>query len=186
MVSEGGTAAMQQRYMTVQFGSAYAGCATIGYFLQGANGVPVNERTNTGVTEIPIGSGYFGALVSLPDDFAGVIVWDTGGNSPATAIEEINPAGASANAAVQDPRIMSGGNGPVLWTYQLLNQNSQPIVRADVYVSTDPEAQQVVAFARTDAEGMARFKLEPGPVYLWRSRPGCVFANPDMQTVEAA
>jgi hypothetical protein len=177
---------MQQRYMTVQFGPAYAGCATVGYTLKGSDGASFGERISSGIVEIPAQSGLFGTAVSLPDEFIGSVVWDTGGDVPVYAIEEVNAAATGGSGATQDPRIMSGGIGPVLWTYQLLNQNGRPIVRADVYVSTDPDGQQVVAFARTDAEGIARFKLEPGPVYLWRSRPGCVFVNPDVQAVEAA
>lgn len=177
---------MQQRYMTVQFGPAFAGCDTVGYTLMGGDGAGVSERVSSGIVELPAQSGLFGAAVNLPDDFIGSVVWDTGGAAPVYAIEDVNAAAAGGSGALEDPRIMSGGAGPVLWKYQLLSQDSRPIVRADVYASTDPEGRQVVAFARTDAEGMARFKLEPGPVYLWRSRPGCVFANPDMQTVEAA
>jgi hypothetical protein len=177
---------MQQRYMTVQFGSAYAGCATVGYTLKDSDAASLGERVASGIVEIPAQSGLFGAMVSLPDEFIGSVIWDTGGDVPVYAIEEVNASAAGGSGATQDPRIMSGGNGPVLWTYQLLNQDSRPIVRADVYASTDPEGQRVVAFTRTDAEGMARFRLEPGPVYLWRSRPGCVFTNPDRQTVEAA
>ena len=177
---------MQERYMTVQFGPAYAGCAAIGYTLQDAAGASVGERTSSAVVELAAGSGVFGSLVTLPEGFTGSIAWDTGGSPPVFAVEEINLTGANQTGATQDPRIMTGGNGSVLWRYQLLNQSGQPIVRADVYASTDIDGKRVVAFARTDAEGMARLSLEPGLVYLWRSRPGCVFANPDLKTVEAA
>lgn len=181
-----GAAAMRQHYMTVQFGPAYADCATVGYTLMDSDGVNVGGRVNSGIIELPARSGLFGALVSLPDDFAGSVVWDTGGAAPVYAIEEINTATSGGSGALQDPRIMSGGAGPVAWCYQLLNQSGRPIVQADVYASSDPEGKHVVACARTDTEGMARFKLEVGPIYLWRSRPGCVFANPDRQTVEVA
>ena len=177
---------MQQRYLTVQFGPAYAGCAAIGYTLHDAAGDSVGDRISSGIVELPVQSGMFGAVVSLPDEFIGSVVWDTGGATPAHAIEEINLTGAGEASALQDPRIMTGGNGSVLWKYQILNQSGQPIIRADVYASTEIEGRRVVAFARTDAEGMARFKLDPGPVYLWRSRPGCVFANPELKNVEAA
>jgi hypothetical protein len=176
---------MQQCYLTVQFGPAFAGCATVGYTLMGGDGASVGERMISGIVELPAQSGLFGAAVSLPDSFIGSVVWDTGGAAPVYAIEEVNAAAAGGSGGSQDPRIMSGGSGSVLWKYQILNQSGQPIIRADVYASIDPEGRRVVAFARTDAEGMARLSLDPGPVYLWRSRPGCVFVNPELKTVEA-
>jgi len=175
---------MPERYMTVQFGPRYGGCATVGYWLRDSSGVPFGDRIDTGIAEMPTDSGSFGALVSLPDDFVGGIVWDTGGESPAFAIEEINP-----DAAVPSPldgSVSSGGSGQVEWSYQLLNQDSRSIVGADIYVSTDPEGRDVIAVARTDALGIVRFRLPPGEVFLWRSRSGCVFDNPDTRTVEDA
>ena len=179
---------MQQRYMTAQFGKDFAGCGSVGYRLFDSGGAGVGARTQVGVIELAPQSGVFGALVSLADDFRGSIVWDTGGTTPAFAIEEINPAPvATAPGGVQqDPKIMTGGSGSIPWNYQLLNQSGQPIALADVYATADAAGTRVVAFARTDAEGIARYKLDPGPVHLWRSRPGCAFTNPDSKTVEAA
>mgnify|MGYP001262242244 CR=1 FL=1 len=173
---------MSDRYVTVQFGPRYSGCATVGYRLRDSSGVPVGDRVTTGIDEIPAQSGSFGALVLLPDSFIGSIVWDTGGEGPAFAIEEINP-----NAAIPplDGAIASGGRGAVEWSYQLLNQHARPIAQADIHVSTDPTGRDVVALARTDATGVARFRLSPGEVFLWRSRSGCVFQNPDPRTIEA-
>ena len=173
--------------MTVQFGPAFAGCGTVGYRLYDSGGAGAGARTQAGVIELAAQSGAFGALVSLSDNFRGAIVWDTGGSSPAFAIEEINPAATATSAsASQDPKVLTGGSGRVPWNYQLLNQSGQPIALADVYATTDAAGTRVVAFARSDAEGIARFKLDAGPVYLWRSRPGCAFTNPDSKTVEAA
>ena len=83
---------------------------------------------------LPPQSGAFGALVSLADGFRGAIVWDTGGASPAYAIEEINPASVAATptGVQQDPKVLTGGSGIIPWNYQLLNQSGQPIALADV------------------------------------------------------
>lgn len=179
---------MQQRYMTAQFGKDFAGCGTVGYRLFDAGGQGAGARTQAGVIELAPQSGLFGVLVSLAEGFRGAIVWDSGGAAPAFAIEEINPDSSAAQpvSASQDPRIMTGGSGAIAWNYQLLNQSGQPIALADVYATADVAGARVVAFARTDAEGIARFKLDAGPVYLWRSRPGCAFTNPDSEMVEAA
>lgn len=172
-----------ERYFTVQFGPRHGGSTTIGYSLRDTSGAPVGDRKTAGIEEIPVGSGSFGAPVELPEDFIGSIVWDSGSDKPAFAIEEINP---SAAIPPIDGAIASGGRGAMEWTYQLLNQHARPIAQADVHVSTDPAGRDVIALARTDAAGIARFRLSPGEVFLWRSRPGCVFQNPDPRIVEAA
>jgi len=176
---------MMQRYSTVQFGPRYASWPTVGYTLRDSSGATIGEHISDGVSEIPVGSGSFGVLVDLPDEFHGSIVWDTGDDEPVFAIEEINLAASGPAIASRDSRVETGGAGTVAWAYQLLNQNEQPIVQADVYATTDPEGRNVVAIGKTDALGVVRFRLDPGEVYLWRSKPGCVFANPDLKTVEA-
>lgn len=176
---------MMQRYSTVQFGPRYASWSTVGYTLRDANGATVGERVSDGVAEVPAGSGSYGALVDLPDEFHGSIVWDTGGDEPVFAIEEINLAASGPAVASRDSRIETGGAGTIAWTYQLLNQNDRPIAKADVYASNDPHGCEVVAVGKTDATGIVRFRLDPSEIYLWRCKPGCVFTNPEMKTVEA-
>ncbi|HZP80709.1 MAG TPA: hypothetical protein VFB21_03645 [Chthonomonadaceae bacterium] len=79
------------RFKTVNFGSAKGGLTTVGYQLFNADGTANGARITTGVTERGANTGLYGASVSFPDGFQGELRWDTGGSSPATASEEINP-----------------------------------------------------------------------------------------------
>jgi hypothetical protein len=60
------------RVKSVAFGASRAGLTTVGYTLTGL------ARTATGVVEVVPGTGIYRATVTIPDGFAGLIVWDTG------------------------------------------------------------------------------------------------------------
>jgi hypothetical protein len=77
-----------QAWLDVDFGSAHAGLATVGYRLYKNDGTDSVARTTTGVVDLS-GTGSYGvANVTVPDDAVG-IEWDTGGGSPVYAIESL-------------------------------------------------------------------------------------------------
>ncbi len=75
-----------------QFGVGQTGLVnTVGYALINANNVVNTNRTTSGITERPAGSGTYAATVTFPDGFiVGEIRWDTGGGTPKYASEPID------------------------------------------------------------------------------------------------
>lgn len=71
---------------TVSFGKSKADLSTVGFTLLNPDGTVYQARITTGVYEID--GGTYGANISFPDDWNGVIKWDTGGSSPVYAVEE--------------------------------------------------------------------------------------------------
>ena len=77
-----------------------------------------------------------------------------------------------------------GGTGSVEFVYTVTNSlNSQPIPDVIVTATSDEEGQVVIARARTDSSGEATFHLDPGTYYIFRSKTGWNFTNPDEEVV---
>lgn len=73
---------------SVKFGASHTGLTTVGYKLVGALGNVVQARTTSGVSEI--GGGEYGAYITFPDGFEGIIYWDSFDGSSLIASEEYN------------------------------------------------------------------------------------------------
>lgn len=58
-----------------------------------------------------------------------------------------------------------------------------PIAGALVIVTTDAAGAHIVTQGETDASGHVVFYLAAGTYYLWRSKAGYVFTNPDQEAV---
>jgi hypothetical protein len=98
-------------YREASFTSIKGGLATVGYALKDFGGAVVAARTTAGVAEAEPGSGTYGAMVTLPDGFAGRLVWDTGEAAPLYASDVIAPAAAAPAA---DPYILAIQRGDVV------------------------------------------------------------------------
>src|SRR5579883_841889 len=95
---------MRKLMSLASFGSVYGGLATVGYQLYDHRRCPVGARQTAGVTEKgKSGSGIYGALVAIPHDFRGLILWDTGGSSPAYAARDVNLRDDATVRAVEYP-----------------------------------------------------------------------------------
>ncbi len=71
-----------------------------------------------------------------------------------------------------------------IWTYTLTNSmNGFPIPDADIWLTSDIAGAHILDSRRTDSFGVVTFYLAPGPVYVWRSKAGFLFANPDLEIV---
>ncbi len=76
------------------------------------------------------------------------------------------------------------GSGVVSWTYTLTNAvGGAPIPDALVEVSTDANKGNVIASGYTDNFGQVTFNLDPGTYYLFRTKAGWDFTDPDIETV---
>ena len=79
---------MAKKIKVVDFGSVNSGLSTVGYTLYNVDGTTKKARTTSGVTEIGSGTGIYAAEIDFPDDWEGILVWDTGGSDPVYATEE--------------------------------------------------------------------------------------------------
>ena len=79
----------------VDFGNADAGLTTVGYTLINSDGSTQQARTTDGVYEL--NGGCYGANISFPDNWKGIILWDTGESSPSYAAEEYDNEGLITN-----------------------------------------------------------------------------------------
>lgn len=76
------------------------------------------------------------------------------------------------------------GSGGCRFLYTVTNQDKvTPIADVNVYVTTDVAGNTIVAGPiLTNASGQVLFYLNSGvQYYLWRSKSGYVFTNPDLQ-----
>ena len=80
--------------------------------------------------------------------------------------------------------IIDLGAGAIEWTYTLTDgDTSAPIDGASVWVTTDSIGSNVVASGVTDDAGQVTFHLDSGTRYIWRSRAGYNFTNPDEEVI---
>jgi len=80
--------------------------------------------------------------------------------------------------------IQSFGKGSKEVTYTLTKIDLTPIADANVKVTSDILGLYSIAEGRTNQLGQITLQLDPGStVYLWRSKTGEVFINPDIEIV---
>lgn len=83
--------------------------------------------------------------------------------------------------------IPTSGDGSIEKIYGPLTDDvtGLPIADAEITIFSDAAMTHRIAFARTDQYGNAGpFQLDPGTVYVRRSKTGYVFSNPDIEVVE--
>lgn len=73
---------------TVNFGSRKKNLSTIGYTIKNYSGGTVEARKTDGVVELV--DGIYTANISFPDNFQGVLIWDTGDATILYATEDID------------------------------------------------------------------------------------------------
>ena len=78
----------------------------------------------------------------------------------------------------------AAGAGAITWAYTLTDATtSAPIPGANVWVTTDLAGTAIIASGVTDDSGVVTFYLDAGTRYIWRSRSGYNFVNPDIEVV---
>jgi len=146
-------------------------------------GIPLAEQGTSGhfVGDFPTAIGTAGiysytvyhragATLSLTDTKAGLgsLNWD--------GEAEILPAG---NAAT-----LYGASGAIEFVYTVYKPDGiTPLPSAAVYVSSDSAGVNRSETQVSDSLGRVLFHLDPGPAFFWRSAPGYVFADPDLEDV---
>ncbi len=76
------------------------------------------------------------------------------------------------------------GSGNIEWTYTLTDSDTElPIADAKIWVTTDEDGENVLYKDTTDESGNVTFYLAAGTYYIWRSKTGYSFTNPDTEVV---
>ena len=76
------------------------------------------------------------------------------------------------------------GGGSQSWTYTVTRSDTgDPIAEVRVWVTLDSAGSQIVASGYTDNSGKITFMLDKGTVYVWCTKTGYSFANPDTEVV---
>lgn len=76
------------------------------------------------------------------------------------------------------------GSGKTKWTYTLtLADNVTPIPNANIWITSDIEGNNIISSTVTDSYGQANFAVDKGTVYVWCSKTGYKFNNPDMEVI---
>lgn len=109
-----------------------------------------------------------------------VIFSDASGNEWADLTINIQ----TTNRQIDD--LSTLGAGAITWLYTLTNSvNSDPIDGASVWVTTDIAGTNIIASGTTNDSGIVTFYLDAGTVYVWSSKSGFTFTNPDEETVSS-
>lgn len=76
------------------------------------------------------------------------------------------------------------GSGKTKWTYTLtLPDGVTPIPNANIWITSDIEGNNIIGSTVTDSYGQANFAVDKGAVYVWISKTGYKFNNPDMEVI---
>lgn len=79
---------------------------------------------------------------------------------------------------------VDGGSGSQNFEYTLTDSVTLlPIDGASVDVTTDLAGTNIIASGYTDVFGNVTFRLDPGTYYLWRSKSGYTFTDPDTEVI---
>ena len=74
--------------------------------------------------------------------------------------------------------------GAIEWTYTLTDEDTGALIDgASVWVTTDIAGANTIASGATNSVGVVTFYLDAGTYYIWRSRSGYNFTNPDTEVV---
>ena len=92
------------------------------------------------------------------------------------------PSGEYATASAV--AALGAGNGSIEWSYTVTHGTTgAPISDVLVRVTTDAAGLYSIAQGRTNQYGVVTFQLDPGTVYLWLTKSGWAFTNPDTEVV---
>lgn len=158
---------------SVAFGSSKIGLIAVGLTLLNPNGTEHTARTTVDIFEM--GGGGYGKNVSFPDNWKGILKWDSGEGSPIYAYEDYNYL------------TLTGGNvgtGSLSCTWTQRTEAGVAIDAVRIWISNDIEGSNIIAGTLlTNANGEATFMLDAGTVYVWRQKTGYTFTNPQTWSV---
>jgi len=123
---------------------------------------------------------YEGGVATVPGTFR--IASGTAADPLLNAV----PGTYAAGTAGYRIGVMAGlGAGAIAWTYTVTDADTgAPIDGVAVWVTTDSAGADVIASGTTDDSGEVTFHLDAAATrYIWRSRSGYNFTNPDIEEV---
>lgn len=159
--------------VTLDLGSLYAGEA-LQVQLRGPEGAAVGPPILSGFVDL--GEGFYSWAGEVPTGFEGVLEFALLGGSPIMGLAAIEVPGG-------------GSLGGDEFVYTLTTPELVPIPDAAVRITATAEGEGPVWAGTTDALGVARDtwgnlpRLTPGTYYLWRSKAGYSFDNPDPELI---
>ena len=158
---------------SVAFGDSKTGLATVGLTLLNPDGTTHTARTTTDVYEIA-GGGY-GKNITFPDNWKGILKWDSGEGSPIYAYEDYNYLEMSGSNV---------GAGALSCTWTQKDEGGTPMDNVQVWISEDIGGTNIIAGTLlTNSSGEVTFMLDANTYYVWREKAGYNFANPQTWAV---
>lgn len=159
---------------SVAFGDEKVSLNTVGVRLLNTDGSEHTARTTAGVYEMN-GGGY-GKNITFPDNWKGILEWDTGEGSPLYAYEDYNyltmPSGTL-------------GAGGLSCTWAQKDSGNTPMDNVGIWITTDITGTNIIAGTiYTNASGEVIFMLDAGTYYVWREKAGYNFTNPQTWSVD--
>jgi hypothetical protein len=153
---------------SVAFGKSKTGLGSVGLTLLNPDGTEHTARTTADIYEIA-GGGY-GKNIAFPDNWKGVLKWDSGEGSPVYAYEDFNYLTMPLDTL---------GAGALLCTWTQKDSGGTPMDNVAVWITTDEAGTNVIAGTLyTVSSGEVEFMLDAGTYYVWRENAGFNFTNP--------
>lgn len=153
---------------SVAFGASKTGLSAVGLTLLNPDGTEHTVRTTVDIYEIA-GGGY-GKNITFPDNWKGILKWDSGEGSPIYAYEDYNYL--TMTESILGPGVLT-----CVWTQK--DEEGTPMLGVSVWITTDVAGTDVIAGVLiTNASGNATFMLDADIYYVWRQKSGYTFTNP--------
>ena len=158
---------------SVAFGASKTALPSVGVTLLNPDGSEHTARTTDDIYEIA-GGGY-GKNITFPNNWKGIIKWDSGEASPIYAYEDFNYLTMTGSAL---------GSGGLSCTWTQKDAGGAPMDNVGMWISTDEANTNVIAGTLyTNANGEVIFMLDAGSYYVWREKGGYNFTNPQTWSV---
>ena len=158
---------------SVAFGASKIGLPSVGITLLNPDGSEHTARTTDDIYEIA-GGGY-GKDITFPVNWKGIIKWDSGEALPIYAYEDYNYLTMTGENE-------GTGSLPCTWTQK--TEAGVPMDSVRIWISHDLAGSEIIAGTlKTNANGEVTFMLDAGTYYVWRSKRGYAFTNPQTWSV---
>ena len=158
---------------SVAFGGSKTGLTEVGITLLNPDGSVHTARDTANIFEM--GGGGYAKNITFPDNWKGIIKWDSGEGSPLYAYEDYNYLE------------MTGGNvgtGSLTCIWTQRTESGVPMDGVRIWISEDADGTNIIAGTLlTNANGEVTFMLDAGTVYVWRLKTGYTFTNPQTWSV---
>lgn len=154
--------------LSVAFGPSKTCLGAVGLTLLNPDGTVHTARSTVDIFEME-GGGY-GKNIVFPDNWKGILKWDTGEGSPLYAYEDYNYL--TMTESILGPGVLT-----CTWTQK--DEEGTPMLGVSVWITTDMAGTDVIAGVLvTNASGNATFMLDADTYYVWRQKSGYAFTNP--------